>query len=144
MRNRLTPEKMPDVSSGPCSRFPSTFACSTVEDVTLAEVESYKQEMLTSSSYSHKNERQNTLCHRAPHCALFGPMSLCSNNMHTRRPQRYWTLYCSSMCVLVLHSRTRLDPQNAEMIFSQSDELVPGLFVLEALAWHAQERHHKD
>ena len=47
---------MPDASGGPCSRFPFTFACSTVEDVTLADVKSYKQEMLTSSSYRCKTK----------------------------------------------------------------------------------------
>ena len=83
MRNRLTPEQIPDASSGRCSRSPSMFGCSRMEDVSLDEVRSCKQDMLTISSYSHKNGRQNTTCHRTPNCSLFGHKSLCINYTHT-------------------------------------------------------------
>ena len=70
MRNRLTPEHISDASSGRCSRSPSMFGCSRMEDVSLDEARSCKQDILTISSYSHKTEdrtqlvivRQTVLC----------------------------------------------------------------------------------
>ena len=145
MRNRLTPEKMPDVSSGPCSRFPSIFACSTVEDVTLAEVESHKQEMLTSSSYSHKTKdrthfvivRQTVLCLVPCRCAA----TTCTPEGLNGIGHLLFKYVCTGPAP---HECGRAStPQNAEMMFSQSDGLVPELFASEASAWHAQTWHHK-
>ena len=77
MRNRLTPEHISDASSGRCSRSPSMFGCSRMEDVSLDEVRSCRQDMLTISSDSHKTKdrtqlvivRQTVLCLVLSRCA---------------------------------------------------------------------------
>ena len=124
--------------------------CSGVQKwrVSLDEVRSCKQDILTISSYSHKTEdrtqlvivRQTVLCLVTSRFASTTRTLEGVNGIETLNLQ-----VC--VCVLTPHPHEcrgghASTSQTAEMMSSWRDGLL-GLFALKALAWHAQPWNHK-